>query len=256
MTAGPDRASRPCRGCPVPQGLGNYAPVITRSKILASLGLERHRELLEITRPSFERYAGRHGYELAIPSVDPAPERTHKQWAKIALVRQLLAACDVLVWVDSDVVVVDHTADIADALDPSPRRFLGLVEHHYDGQHVPNTGVMVIRSTRSSRRFFDLVWAKTQYLETRWHDNAAVLELLGYEFDPEASPMYCRPRQPTRWRRQTQFLDIAWNSVPCHMAAIPRIVHVTGATPWDERRELLLRAAAVACGDQPTHPRA
>jgi hypothetical protein len=219
---------------------------VARSRILASLGLGRHEELLHITRPSFERYAARHGYELCIPFDDPAPERAHKQWAKVALIRRLLPQCDTLVWVDSDAVVVDDSVDIAHAIGRSPRRFLGLVEHRYDGQLVPNTGVMVIRSCRSSQRFFDAVWDKNQYLETRWHDNAAVLELMGYEFDPEASPMYCRPGRPTRWGRRVEFMDIEWNSVPCHMAASPRIFHVTGATPWEERRARLQVAADAA----------
>ena len=162
---------------------------VSPSKVLATMGFGRHEELLAVTLPSFERYAALHGYELRIPDRDPAPERNHKQWAKVAFINQLLPTCDFLLWIDADAAIVDCSMDIADAL---PRgRFLGLVEHHYDGQRVPNTGVMAVRSGRPARRFFEQMWNHTQYLETRWHDNAAALEMFGYEFDPEAKPMYC-----------------------------------------------------------------
>ncbi len=74
------------------------------------------------------------------------------------------------------------------------------------------------------------------------HDNAAVLRLLGFEFDFAADPMWCRPRRSTRWRRRTAFLDREWNSVPEDMAAAPRIAPLRGATeqaaqrPFGDRR--------------------
>jgi hypothetical protein len=71
------------------QGLGP-------TKILATMGFGKHAELLDVSRPSFEEYAARHGYELRIPGTDPAPERKHKQWAKVAYINQLLPRCDFL----------------------------------------------------------------------------------------------------------------------------------------------------------------
>jgi hypothetical protein len=207
------------------------------AKILATLGLGRHEELLTITRPTFERYAARHGYEIRIPQQDPAPERRHKQWSKVALINQLLPTCDMLLWIDCDAAILDCSLDIAGIL--HRRCFLGLVEHRYDGQRVPNTGVMIVRSGRRSRRFFAEMWDHTQYLETRWHDNAGALEMLGYEFDPEASPMYCQPKVSTPWLRRTQFLDTEWNSIPKDMSEAPRILHVTGTFSLEERAEML-----------------
>ena len=202
-------------------------------KILATMGLGRHQELLDVTLPSYRRFAERHGYELAVADEDPAPERRHKQWSKVPFIRRLLPTCDVLLWIDSDAGIVDPSVDIASVL---PRgKFLGLVEHHYDGQSVPNTGVMVVRSGRRAERFFAEVWGHTEFLETRWHDNAAALTMLGYSFDPDATPMYCRPGRSTRWRRHTGFLGHEWNSLPQDMADRPRILHVTGAYPFEER---------------------
>jgi hypothetical protein len=212
------------------------------SKILATMGLGRHEELLAVTRPTFERYAALHGYELHIPDRDYAPERRHKQWSKVGYINRILPTCNQLLWIDCDAAILDFSVDIASLL--PRRRFLGLVEHRYDGQFVPNTGVMIVRSGRRARRFFAEVWDRTQYLETRWHDNAAALELFGYEFDPEASPMYCHPGFSTPWLLRTQFLSNEWNSVPVDMADSPRILHVTGASTFEERVERLRAAVS------------
>jgi len=212
------------------------------SKVLATMELGRHEEFLEVTRPSFERYAALHGYDLRIPEDDPAPERRHKQWGKVAFINQLLPTCDLLVWIDADAAIVDPSVDIATTL--PPRRFLGLVDHHYDGQCVPNTGVMVVRSGRRSRQFFEQMWGMTQYLETRWHDNAAALEMFGYEFDPDATPMRCQPGTTTPWLRRTQILGSEWNSVPQDLSTAPRILHFTGAYPFAERLERLRAAVS------------
>ena len=144
------------------------------------------RSCSKLTRPSFERYADRHGYELAVPTTDPAPERRRKHWAKIALINRLLPECDLLLWVDADAAIVDSSMDIEEALPEASR--LGPAAHRYSGQLVPNTGVMLVRWTHSSRRFFQKVWGMTEYLETTWHDNAAVLTLLGFEFDFKDGP--------------------------------------------------------------------
>ncbi|MGO9341032.1 MAG: hypothetical protein ACLP6E_00735 [Acidimicrobiales bacterium] len=209
-------------------------------KILATMGFGKHEEFLAVTRPSFERYAAIHGYELRVPEVDPAPERNHKQWAKVAFINQLLPTCDFLFWIDADAAIVDCSADIAEEL--TRGHFLGMVEHRYGGQRVPNTGVMAVRSGRYARRFFGEMWDHTQYLETRWHDNAAALEMFGYEFDPEAKPLYCQPGRDTPWLRRTHFLGNEWNSMPQDMALTPRIVHVTGSFPFEERLTLLSEA--------------
>ena len=211
-------------------------------KILATMGLGRHQELLDVTRPSFERYATLHGYEVAVPEEDPAPERRHKHWAKVAFINRLLPTCDFLFWVDSDAAIVDPSVDIADVL--HPRSFFGIVEHHYDGQSVPNTGVMVVRNSGRGRRFFQEMWTHTEFLETRWHDNAAVLTMFGYSFDPEATPMYCRPGRSTAWLRRSQFLGNEWNSLPQDMAESPRILHVTGTYPFEERLRRLRDAVS------------
>ena len=88
------------------------------------------------------------------------------------------------------------------------------------------------------------MWGMTQYLETRWHDNAAALEMFGYEFDPDATPMRCQPGTTTPWLRRTQILGSEWNSVPQDLSTAPRILHFTGAYPFAERLERLRAAVS------------
>jgi hypothetical protein len=213
-------------------------------KILATYATGQHVEYLELTRSTFERYAARHGYEVRVPEVDPVPEHQHKHWGKVAFINQLLPECDELLWIDADAAIVDDSVDLASVL--APRQFLGLVEHRYDGQLVPNTGVMIVRSGALARRFFEEIWGATQYLETRWHDNAAALKLLGYEFDMDATPVRCQPGRSTRWRRRTELLGNEWNSIPQDMADRPRIVHVTSTYPHEYRLEWLRRSCDVS----------
>ena len=213
-------------------------------RVLATMGLGRHEELLEIALPSFEAYASRHGYEICLPEGDPAPDRSHKQWAKVAFLNQLLPECEMVVWVDSDAVIVDPTWDMADELPASAS--LGLVDHHYGGQSVPNTGVMAIRGGAWAEEFFAEVWACTQYLETPWYDNAAVLHLMGYRLDLEGDNRECLAGPPTRWSGGIHLMDLAWNSIPEDPAPEPRIVHVTTAHSWETRLEALRAAARAA----------
>ena len=85
-------------------------------KILATMGIGRHQELLDVTLPSFEQFAAIHGYEVRYPDVDPAPERHGGPWGKIAFMNSLLPTCDVLFWIDADAAIVDPSVDIATAL--------------------------------------------------------------------------------------------------------------------------------------------
>ena len=92
-------------------------------KALCSIGSGPHEALLEISRPTFAAYAERHGYEL-ITSTEADPRRP-PAWAKVPMLREALAAYDLVLWIDADAVIVDGTRDIADEL--APDRFLGLV---------------------------------------------------------------------------------------------------------------------------------
>jgi hypothetical protein len=202
------------------------------SKAIASLGVGPHERLLRLAARSFRPFADRHGYDLHLhtelaDATRPAP------WSKIPIQRELLERYETVVWLDSDLVIVDGREDL-----PAPE-FMGLVEHVTKEGRMPNSGVWALRAGQDARRFLDEVWAQEDLTDHRWWENAAICRLLGYALDP------VRPGPPTPWLERTTFLDPRWNSIPDSRARRPRIRHYPGYSTRTRgvlmARDLLLR---------------
>jgi glycosyl transferase family (putative galactosyltransferase) len=217
-------------------------------KALCSIGSGAHEALLEISRPTFAAYAHRHGYEL-ITSTASAQGRP-PAWSKVPMLREALASYDLALWIDADAVIVDDSRDIADEL--AAERFLGLVRHGA----VPNTGVMLLRACDAARDLLDRTWDATGLINHPWWENAALLDVLGYDL-PEALEPGLRGRahrlaarlpgreqrrfgaaRPSRFKDATQFLPLEWNSVYLHPAERPRIVHCLGVPVEQRMRDM------------------
>jgi hypothetical protein len=207
-------------------------------KALCSIGTGPQARLLRLARRSFEPYARRHGYDLQLHT-EPYERTRPAPWSKVALLRDLLPRYDLLLWLDADVVIVDPVVDIASRRDPD--RFLALVEHRYEGQRFPNTGVLMLGAGADAARFLDEVWGADAYCEHRWWENAAVLDLLGYDVERP------NPVRPSAWRDRTQFLPNEWNSTVHDPAPHPRFRHYPGYTVprrWALMARDLVRARA------------
>jgi galactosyl transferase GMA12/MNN10 family len=190
-------------------------------RVLCSIGFGPQERLLTLSRPTFERYARRHGYDLDVRT-EPLQRERPGQWNKILLLRELVDRYDLVVWVDADAVIVDTGKDIADELEDG--RFLYLVEHCYDGLRVPNTGVLMLRSGPEAAALLDELWNDTDFAEHRWHEQAALMLRLGY--------VESLPTRPSELRtRKTKFLGIEWNSTPQHGARDAFIKHTPGHRP-------------------------
>lgn len=137
------------------------------------------------------------------------------------ILRDALEQYDAVVWIDADAAIVDGSRDVLDDL--HRRSVVGLVAHSYEGQQIPNSGVMVLRRSRAARRLLDDAWNQTEYVDHKWWDNAAFLHLLGYELEPSV-----RRVRRTRIMRRVQFLDLAWNSIVEDAAPHPRVRHYPG----------------------------
>jgi hypothetical protein len=190
-------------------------------RVLVSLGTGKQRKLLRLASVTFRRYARRHGYELDLHDEVVDTERP-PAWSKVALIRRLLDRHELVLWLDADIVVVRGDRDIAGEL--PGERFMAMVQHTVGGRANPNTGVMVIRAGDEARRFFDEVWAKTEYLNHRWWEQAAVMDLLGY--DPETGERM----RDSEWHDRIHWLGKEWNSIRDDPAAEPRIRHWPGFT--------------------------
>ena len=210
-----------------------------RWRVLCSLGVGPYVDLLAISSITFEAYAALHGYDLRLSTRLLDPTRP-PAWSKIALVRQLLERYDEVLWVDADAIFLDISKDIGDLVRPG--KDLYLVEHVYEQDESwrsANTGVFLVRSTRWSRRFLDRVWAAEQYVDHPWWENAAVLDLLGYELPPDLTPP--RKVRRTEFDAHVELIGLEWNSTAgASLAPRPRIRHRGRASDISDLRASLL----------------
>lgn len=189
------------------------------SRAIASIGTGPHRRLLSLAARTFRPYARRHGYELHLyDEVVDASRPT--SWSKVKILRDLLDRYDPVVWLDSDLMVVDPREDIAAEVPQD--RFLAMVEHHIGPARFPNAGVLVLRP--DGRPFLDEVWAQEDLIDHPWWENGAICRLLGYELEPEPHP----ERETALARDHTHWLDPRWNSIPDAPTPHPRIRHYPG----------------------------
>ena len=184
-------------------------------KAIASIGTGPHRHLLRLSARSFAPFAERHGYDLQLRT-EPLDTSRPAPWSKIPLLRGLLESYELVVWLDSDLIIVDGRRDL-----PVPD-FMALVEHTTNEGRMPNSGVWVLRAGDDARRFLDELWSQEDLVHHKWWENAAICRLLGYSLDPVG------PRERTAWLERTTFLDPSWNSIPDARAERPRIRHYPG----------------------------
>lgn len=188
-------------------------------KVICSIGSGPHAELLGISGETFRVYAERHGYDVDLRTELLDADRP-ASWSKVLLLKELLEDYDFTFWVDADAAIVDASSDVADEIERG--KFLYVVAHEYDGQVVPNLGVIGMKAGRRARRFLDLLWGDERYIDHKWWENAAALRLLGYDFEPVVH------RQTTPWYRHTKFIPRAWNSIAADASEHPRINHYPG----------------------------
>jgi hypothetical protein len=207
-------------------------------RVLCSIGFGPYEELLAISRITFEAFAERHGYDVHFSTRLLARKRP-PAWSKIALVRDLLERYAEVLWVDADAIFVDISKDIGDSLRPDEDLYL--VEHVWaedDTWRSANTGVFLVRSTPWARRFLERVWESEQYIDHAWWENAAVLDLLGYELPPDLSPPRRAPG--ALLDPHVELIGLEWNSTAgASLASHPRIRHHGRGEIADVRRRLV-----------------
>lgn len=197
--------------------------------VVCSIGSGPYRRLLDLTAKTFDAYTSRNNYKLELRWSAPDDDRP-PAWAKVDLIRELLERNDIVLWLDADAIVMDLTIDIRTEL--SADAWMYLVRHETAEGLVPNTGVWMLARTAESLRFLDAVAAAKSFEKHKWWENAAVIHLLGYTFDP------VRPGPATQWTRGVKYLDETWNRIPGGGSSNPSIKHYPGM-PLDDRYRLL-----------------
>ena len=125
----------------------------------------RPAKLLEISRPTLEKFADGNDYELVTVEHRLAPDRP-TSWGKVVLLHQLVQQYDLVLWVDADALFVDPTRDLEAELRPG--RFLHLAAHQIGCERIYNCGVMALRGGLRSRRFLERVWNQHDLVHHDW----------------------------------------------------------------------------------------
>lgn len=193
---------------------------MSRALVTLATG-EEHQQLLEISEPSMRRYAGRHGYDFL--AADLECDRPGS-WHKIPILKAALKEYDEVLWVDADIVIVDPSKPV-----PCPDDcWQALVRHQTGDGDVPNCGMWLVR--KPMVEFLDMVWANTARLNSGWWEQAALMDLMGYQHDHR--PAYVS--NPTLLYERTHFLSNEWNF---HKWDTPAPTHVRFAhgTMFEDR---------------------
>ena len=203
------------------------------------------KEVYRLSHSMFRKYAKKHGYDFLPlwysdldcarwpglltgrePSWKYNPSRTHPYWLKIPAIVETLEKYDVVVYMDSDCLVLDDSVDILNVL-PEGKSF-GLAEVAGWGGKVVSTAVSVSRSDLMGLQFWNEAWTTEAYKRnTGWADNASVAYLLGWSLNApwvhyDGSPYY------------PHFYDLGveWNAYTEHGGEyIPgcRVYHASGS---------------------------
>ncbi len=93
------------------------------NKALISAAGPNMTDIVACARPTFEKYAETHGYELTIHNIEDSADYKSEankaaRWARIELMENALETADFVVWVDADIMITDFNHDIADVVPP------------------------------------------------------------------------------------------------------------------------------------------
>jgi Nucleotide-diphospho-sugar transferase len=107
---------------------------------------------------------------------------------------------------------------------------------------LPNTGVMYWRRTPQSLRLLDAAWEQTHLIDHPYWEQAALLELMGYDVRDWHD---VRMTQPTAWHQGVHSLGDEWNTTRYSAVARPRIIHCAGER-FERRVQRLSDAVSAA----------
>jgi hypothetical protein len=190
------------------------------AKALATIGSGPLAPVLALVLPTFEVYARRHGFQMAVG--DGACDGRPPAWGKVPLLRRLLDDVDEVLWIDADAVILDDSVDLTSEV--TPDAYQALVRHVTNDGEVPNTGVWFLRGQRG-RDLLDAVWRREEYSHHEWWENAATMDLLGYSLDRPVQALH-----ETVWLTGTQWLSPKWNAIP---PWVPLPCHIRHYAGWN-----------------------
>jgi hypothetical protein len=198
----------------------------------------------DICAATLRHYAKTFGCDAYIDPSPAIPENRPSPWHRVKLIPELFdKGYDYVLWVDADALFVRFDVDVRDEMPEGID--LCMVRHDVPWcptALVPNTGVMLLRNCDWSRWLLRTLWAKTEYVNHYWWENAAMIDLLGYK-SLLGFPGAGRPNDDVL--SHIRWLDEAWNFVPRVSKSPRQIIKHYGGLPFAER----VRGMAEAFGE-------
>jgi hypothetical protein len=188
-------------------------------KRIVTIGRGDHGRLLDVTLPTFERYATQHGWEVCVADAWPGVEPV---WSKVWRIREAIEDADLVLWLDADCAILDDAPDLADELDADAFQALA-----HDGRTGLSAALWMVRHEERACAFL-----------------ADVMALRGCEPAGGEKDQWAVREVLERRRAGTQLLADRWgdNEGAC---VAPAVVHrgaQGGPATIDQRIERLQRA--------------
>lgn len=192
---------------------------------------EKFINMLNIASPTIWAYADIHKIDtllLPMNNLRLHPARPDA-WDKIILINHMLNYYEIVMWIDSDCIFFNPWPDIRTTLHNNHPIYL--VRQQWGG--IVNSGVFVARSNQESREILNAIWNNTNYIHHPWWEQAALLDLMGYQLsnsqDPNNIPFY-----PTPLSHRIGHLDTIWNSCCSALTEQTVIKHYCGPKNFDQ----------------------
>jgi hypothetical protein len=177
------------------------------------------RDIAAITTPLMEKYASRHGHSFI--AYEYGQTQRPPSWQKLLALASELETRDDVLWLDTDVVIVDGTADIFKEIPAGKKQ--AIVRHTTNEGDVPNAGVWYVN--RSMCGTLMSCAMDDRFLHHRWWEQAAMLARMGFE---ETSGI-CKHVTSTPLYLGTHWLNESWNVWRGSAPSIrPRFAHACG----------------------------
>lgn len=203
------------------------------NKVLTSFGFGNQSELLQITIPTFAKYASCHNYDLFIPNENFFSDNTktrHYSWWKIELLTKLFDKYDKILWLDADVVVCNFDKDIFDEMHSDSH--VGMVVHYVPIGFVPNCGVWVL--DKKCMSWLPDLWEYNNLPRSDgWWEQDAMLHKLG--MDSGSNHITMPESFPIPWTQ----LNYSWNPHVHDYRGIPERLRFFHATMFQNRPSVM-----------------
>jgi hypothetical protein len=195
---------------------------------------KNHVAALEIMKPTVEYYGKLHGIDTLFYNKKLLPNEMAKKH-KIFLLYNLLKYYEIVMWMDSDTIIVDPRDDIRSAL--TTDHVVYMTSYHRRKPLFPNSGVIVVKRDPKTIEILEAVWRHKKKRSDEWWDQQAFLKLLGFRNRNIRILSY---KGPTKYTPLIGSLHVKWNSRPNRfdVAKKPIIVHHCGLKWWKRLKRM------------------